>query len=684
MALQSGMALRGWLVERREGLRRSRFRLAVVSALLAVITILALTATRWPEPKLQPTSNVSQRTNVLANATPTQTLSADPQIGITQQEKEQLLQERERHLQRIKEIDEKVASVNKPPEVSQPGSSPQVIPTTQTPDRPPLISREALTLAAVLGSAFLLMVGFLILMTSGPIRTLLPVGWFRVAGGSENAPDAQAELERLTAAVWRKDYAPGLAIAEKIISEDLDPFDRLDHFFLRAYCAVQMLVGENAEVNEPRRPELLGSAIAALETVVKEAPERGDSVYLLGLAYGMNSQHAEALAMFERAQKILAREQLRFDHNLSVCLLHLAQLNMSTNNMEQAEEQFKRVTNLNKLADLVVESRVEIGMNELRRAVKQKEMDAAAAAIGKLEGLKGLNPELRSQIELIHTTFRARIALRESDPAQALAQSESFLEQYLPKDLLPVDDEAADDLLSSLIEDEDLPFPREVFRGFFFIKAVALCQLESRSRTPLTEAQVARLAEPLLRGLQFEPRQRDLLGALGGLYYWFRKEKRQKALDWLEAAALMGVSGRIIVKILERDRLIEVERRESLDWFRSASARFLRDPSLAAEVRQALVEELGRFQEFEPMLISLEQRPDLQPEEPTLEIIRERAKYLSQLVADVSKRGQTNRARLTQIQAEYAEHLKFLERTIEGLTALERDVIEELGATLAL
>jgi hypothetical protein len=147
----------------------------------------------------------------------------------------------------------------------------------------------------------------------------------------------------------------------------------------------------------------------------------------------------------------------------------------------------------------------------------------------------------------------------------------------------------------------------------------------------------------------------------------------------------MGVSSRIVRKILDRDRMIEMERREALDWFRSASSRILRDPALADQVRSALVEELGRIQEFEPFLLDLAEKPELEPQEPTLGMIRDRSLYLTRLIEDLSSRGPAQRkAKLAQIQADYAGCLARLEQTTETITLLEKRAFSELADTLAL
>jgi tetratricopeptide (TPR) repeat protein len=677
-ALQLAAAAHGWLVERREGLKLSWFRLSAALVLFGATTALSLVTTLLPEAEQQQPAPAS------APAQPAATPTDDPEVRAINLEIEAALKEIAKIDEQKKPFEQKIADLRR--------RLPQPPPPASSPTPPPAekgwlssIPRQKLILAAIAITALLLLAGFAVLLMGGEIRTLFPEGWSLSRRRAGDGADLKKELDRLTSVVWQKDYERGLAIAQRMPEKRLAHFDRLDYLFLRAYCAVHLMSGEEAEGGGEERSRLREAAIKDLESVVEEAPKRGEALYLLGLAYGLAGRNAEALAMFDQSQEILARHDLPFDHNQSVCLLKLAELSLSENNIEQAEKYFRRVTTLGKLAGSVVESRIRIGINDLRSAINKKEMEAASSAIRKLEGLSGLRQEHKLQLEAIQAAFSARVALRTGDASQALEQAKRFLEKHLPANLPRPDEEVADETLGLFILEDELPFPREVFRGFLFIQAVALCKLEAQPRAKLSEAQVAKLSEPLLRGLQFDPRHRELLGALGGLYYWFRKDKRQKALDWLEAAAMMGVSGRIVHKILERDRIIEMERREALDWFRSASARFLRDPTLAGEVRHALVEELGRFQEFEPLLISLQQRPELEPEEPTLEEIKERAAYLAQLVADAARKGQSDRhARLAQIRAEYSACLETLERTTENITTLEQRIFAELCDALAL
>jgi hypothetical protein len=191
------------------------------------------------------------------------------------------------------------------------------------------------------------------------------------------------------------------------------------------------------------------------------------------------------------------------------------------------------------------------------------------------------------------------------------------------------------------------------------------------------------MTRTLFRALQFELRQRDVLETLGGLYYWFVPDGREKALRWLEAAAAMGAAGRIARRLLEEARAEEREHREAMDWLRSASARFLHDPTIAAGVRQALIEELGRFREFQPLLVDLQSAAELEPREPTLRLIRERAGYLERAVSEVATRKPGERApQLEELLADYRRIVAGLDASTGRMVELERRMVQEFGNLL--
>jgi hypothetical protein len=148
----------------------------------------------------------------------------------------------------------------------------------------------------------------------------------------------------------------------------------------------------------------------------------------------------------------------------------------------------------------------------------------------------------------------------------------------------------------------------------------------------------------------------------------------------LEAAASLGVEGRIARRLLEQARALEIERNDAMEWFRSASSRFLHDPTVATQVRQALIEELGRFQEFQPLLLNLASSVDLEPREPSLRLIRERAGYLDKMVANLSdRRGDNIGPRLHELRDDYKQLIASLDASTGRMAEIERRLVQEVG-----
>ena len=83
------------------------------------------------------------------------------------------------------------------------------------------------------------------------------------------------------------------------------------------------------------------------------------------------------------------------------------------------------------------------------------------------------------------------------------------------------------------------------------------------------------------------------------------------------------------------------------------------------------------------MLIGLREMPDVEPQEPTIDVLRQRSRHLAELVESVSRRGNTDRhAQLAKLHAEYVASLASLEHAAHSIEALELKVIGELGDTL--
>jgi hypothetical protein len=142
----------------------------------------------------------------------------------------------------------------------------------------------------------------------------------------------------------------------------------------------------------------------------------------------------------------------------------------------------------------------------------------------------------------------------------------------------------------------------------------------------------------------------------------------------------MGVEGRIARRLLSEAQAVETELQDALECFRGVSVRFLHDPTLARPVRQALIEELGRFQEFQPLLLGIESSVKAAPREPTLRLLRQRAGYLEKAVAELAARkSATAGPRLHELLKSYQQLISSLDDSAGQIGDVERKLVQELG-----
>ncbi len=536
------------------------------------------------------------------------------------------------------------------------------------------------TVALVL-APILLILSVVLLFVTGDPAVLLRVGLFRRAiNRGERATKATADLNGLTSAADRGAFREGLNRAKKIEVNLLDPFDRVDYAFLKSYCAVQLAM--STKVGDAEQRTLLETACRDLTTLLEQVPNRGEAVYLLALAQGWLRDEENALENFARARQLLGSQgsDIPFAKNESVCLLTLAEKKLGQNDIEGSTMLFDRVASLGVLKENIPTSLVKSRLANVRNALASGRYDEAAQGIAVVRGVEGLAAEDRRNIDAICDALEAVVAVKASDENEAARRIAAFLERHMPAGLPEPDDEIADEFLESPLAGVSLQLNAQIFQAFLFLQAEAAAKAVGKRGIGLE--QVAEIARPLY-AVVFELRQRELLASIGGLYYWFVPEKRKKALQWLESAAAMGVVGRIANQILETARMIELENREALEWFRATSSRFLHDPTVMAHVRQALVEELGRFQEFSPMLLDLESAPELEPREPTVRLLRERSGYFEKMVADLALRKSDGIGpQLSLLRDEYAHLIAALDSTTARIAEVERNLVQEVGKTV--
>ncbi|WP_163995575.1 hypothetical protein [Pyxidicoccus caerfyrddinensis] len=528
--------------------------------------------------------------------------------------------------------------------------------------------------------------GFVLLLVLGDLETLLPRGWLRRKrgereGGAGVAPPTLRALDELAAAASVGRFQEGLTAARRVAEEELDKLERLDLLFLRAYCAIHHVVdvGREAPLPHQERKRLLDGARADLDKLLELAPRMAEARYLLAYLQGYQREHAAALEGFTQTAGKLADVELPTEHNRSVCLLGLAEEKLGRGDLTGANQHFDEVTRLGVLKAQVPVALVTSRLLQVRGNLRSGKFAEAREGLGLVRQVEGLSEEQKAAAAVVFDAYGVLIVYREGQYAQTLEAITAFHQRWLPPGLPDVDEATADEYLFPAVERDKLPVPPELYRGFFFLQAVAMAHLAVPRGRPLTPDEAASIARPLLRALQFEPRQREVLACLGALYLWFMPGKEARGLGWVDAALAMGVRSPLVRRLREEERRHEQERRELLDSFLGVSSRFLTDAMVQPRVRKALVEELGRFQDFQPLLAELGAATDVEPRSPTLQALRERARYLQDVAVRFATRNGPEALHLKEAGREYAALLDGLERSTGRLEELEQRVMESMG-----
>jgi hypothetical protein len=311
---------------------------------------------------------------------------------------------------------------------------------------------------------------------------------------------------------------------------------------------------------------------------------------------------------------------------------------------------------------------------------KEGKIEEARKGLESIAQVEGIASDQKKLIEITIESLEIMLLFTEKRIKETLRNTTIFLKKWTPSRLPEPDDKIADELIFNIGGESDLPFPAAIFRAFYFLQAVVMLQLKEGQRRVPSKEEAELLARPLLRALQFGPRNRDLLACLGALYLLLLPHKREKALEWLQSADNMGVENDYIRSLLEKYGSIEAERKNILDRFATLSARFLADGSVNANIKQELVKELGQFHEFRPILIELGDLGDIQQKSPTLQSLLNRVEYLSQLCNDISQSEIiTDKKQILAITNECAGLVKVIEAASKQLEAFEKQIMKEIG-----
>jgi tetratricopeptide (TPR) repeat protein len=623
------LCFRATRVEKAEGLTPSTKRLAV-AAVAALITggvaIFASTLRAEPPPA-----------------------AAEKNDAATIEAKKKLEGLQAQQIELQKQIDELVVKIGAPKTVSKEELEKQ---------------RAEMQLLALQGSLLVMLLALGGVFFLGDPRTLLLKR--RKTDGPGDPLDAMARA----CAGQRWDEARRAAAT--VEEAKLDGLDLIDFLYLRGIALAAEKKHEDAQKDLAK--------VAAL------APNMVEAHWALGTAYFGGEKFGEAAEAYARAADLDKEGAFPTKKARSAALVRHGERRLAEADVDAAAKCFDEVTKLGvftkEIPAALMSHRLASILGDLR-SDKLKEAREGIALVREAKSGEGLDPERKRIAETTCSVYEMLLLHKEEEHRQILEKLPFLLTAWQPANLPEPTEEAADEYLFAAVDAEKLAdsgMRAEVFRALWFLVAVAEVRALFEKKTPPSDVDVARIARPLFRALQFEPRHREVLAALGVLYYLFVPVRREKAMEWIDAAVAMGTTSRIARRLLELDRSRETERTALLAHFRGAATRFLGDAMVDPKVRAALLEELGRFQDFRPVLVDLDNQAEIGHEAPTLAALKERVQYI-QGVAATAEQGMppdTTRA-LRAIRDEYDAVVNTLELSASRVSDLERRVMEEVG-----
>jgi tetratricopeptide (TPR) repeat protein len=545
----------------------------------------------------------------------------------------------------------------------------------------------------LLAAVALVLLGFGVL-TLGDLSTLVPrrrgaaepekPAEAVAADAAEAAEPEVADLPTLSAHAAAGRWSAGLACASRIQTEKLHKLDVLDVMFLRAYCSVSAVVTpeDGKPVGSKDRADKLAATARDLAALLELAPHMAEARWLAGYAAAHAGDWQAGLDAMRAGRAGLGAERA-FDRDDSVCLLMLAEARLAAADNDGATRLFDEVTRIGVLADQIPVAMVTHRILTVREHLKAGKLGEAADGIARIRQVAGLGDAARRATEIACDVYDIAIRHRSGDHPRALDGAAALLGRWLPDKLPDVDDQVADEYLLPAIDAKQLALPASLYRALYFLEAVVRVELGARRGQGLGDAEVDAVATALLRALQFQPRHREVLAALAALYLAYRKERTEKAIAWLDAALTMGVRSPRVRGLLAEARRIERERKELLAVFRRGAARYLSDPAVAARVREALIEELGRFDEFRPVVLDLQASGALDAPgtgEVTVGALRERAAFVGSIAFEVVGRADPAAVRgLADVHRELTSLVNNVDTSATRIAALERAVLEQLG-----
>jgi tetratricopeptide (TPR) repeat protein len=621
------LCFRATRVEKAEGLTPSTKRLAVA----AIAALLAGGVAAWAS-------------SLSAEPPPSAAANDDP---ATMEAKKKLADLQAQQVELQKQIDDLVAKIGAPKTVTKEELEKK---------------RAEMQLLALQGSLLVMLLAFGSVFFLGDPRTLILKR--RKTDGAGHDP-----LDAMARACGGERWEEALRAAATVEEAKLEGLDLIDFLYLRGIAELSSKKHEDAQKDLAR--------VAAL------APNMVEAHWALGTAYFGGEKFGEAAEAYTRAADLDKEGLFPTKKARSAALVRHGERRLAEADVDAATKCFDEVTKLGvftkEIPAALMSHRLASILGDLR-GDKLKEAREGIALVREAKGAEGLDPERKRLAEMTCAVYEMLLLHKEEEHRQILQKLPLLLTAWQPADLPEPTEESADEYLFAAVDAEKLEPRAEVFRALWFLVAVAEVRETLERKAPLTPADVARIAKPLFRALQFEPRQREVLAALGVLYYLFEPSRRDKAMEWIDAAVAMGTTSRIARRLLELDRSRETERTALLSHFRGAATRFLGDAMVDPKVRAALLEELGRFQDFRPVLVDLDNQAEIGHEAPTLAALKDRVQYIQGVAATAESRmpPDTTRA-LRAIRDEYDAVVNTLELSASRVSDLERRVMEEVG-----
>ncbi|WP_210489345.1 SEL1-like repeat protein [Rufibacter aurantiacus] len=516
-------------------------------------------------------------------------------------------------------------------------------------------------------------------------RTLLSVWqWSRNKNSQQGIQyeDSLKKLNQLAEEVQMERYEVGLALAEDIGPYLLSTLEQVDLYYLKSFCIIQILLNrcttEGSGFPTLNDKKLMAESEKSLNTLLSLAPRLSEAEYLSALLEMLQENYKEAILKFDNAHKTISNKDADFDNFISTCCLYLAAQLLAEGQSESADHLFKRVISMGVAADRVPAILLENRLLQVSQYYKSGEYAAAHQALEAIDQVTELTKEQQQSVNLLTSTFNALILNAENKHANALAAISSFLTKYTPKNLPEPDDYAADELLFPIVNNEELPFEAEIFRGLYFFEAILKVQL--LQVWPPNQEQIMSVSQSLLRALQFSPRHREVLAALGIFYFYGKTDKKNKALEWLEAAISMGVFHPFVGQLVEKEKGKEDKRSKLLDKFLSLSLERLSSRDIAENMRKALLDEWGQFKDFHPVLQEIKENTKMNFAPITFQAVLNRAKYIQEFATEISNSdiGDSS-SQLNQAKDRYERLTNSFQRQMLELTEIEKLILQEIG-----